>query len=76
VPQDLHGHARVHVEGGQQRPARRSGSAVVLISRLSGWARKFVGGSCSRPARWTMQAVSRASWGVPTGDPVSRTASS
>jgi long-chain acyl-CoA synthetase len=43
---------------------------------LSGWARKFVGGSCPRPARWTVQAVSRASWGVPTGDPVSRTASS
>ena len=44
------------------------------------WPRKFVGGqapgSWPSPARWTVQAVSRASWGVPTGRPVIRTASS
>src|SRR5271166_2599233 len=33
-------------------------------------------GSCPRPARWTVQAVSRASCGLPAGRPVSRTASS
>ena len=49
-------------------------------SSLSGWLRKFVGGqfsgSCPMPARWTVQAVSRACCGVPVGSPVSRTASS
>ena len=47
---------------------------------LSGWLRKFVRGQFSGSwpmlARWTVQAVSRASCGVPVGCPVSRTASS
>ncbi len=51
-----------------------------VAGRLSGWLRKFVGGqfsgSCPMPARWTVQAVSRACCGVPVGSPVSRTASS
>ncbi len=46
---------------------------------LSGWPREFFGGhgagSWPRPTRWTVQAVSRASWRVPTGSPVTRTAS-
>ena len=59
----------------------KSGAAVLLVlAALSGWPRKFVGGqksgSCPIPVRWTVQAVSRASWGVPVGKPVSRTASS
>ena len=47
---------------------------------LSGSIRKFVGGqgwgSCPSPVRWTVQAVSSASCGLPMGRPVSRTASS
>ena len=58
-------------------PAGQHAAARLL---LSGWLRKFVGGqfpgSCPMPARWTVQAVSRASCGVPVGSPASRTASS
>ena len=56
------------------RHAGQAGSPLHLVApppRLSGWLRKFVGGqfsgSCPMPARWTVQAVSRASWGVPVG---------
>ena len=54
--------------------------SAVVSATLSGWLRKFVGGQFSgswpMPVRWTVQAVSRASWGVPAGSPVSRRASS
>ncbi len=53
------------------------------LGGLSGWPRKFVGvggrghgpGSWPSPARWMVQAVSRASCGVPVGRPVRRIAS-
>ena len=61
------------------REVRATDRAIRAVGCLSGRPRKFFGGqgagSWPRPARWTVQAVSRASCGVPTGRPVTRAAS-
>ena len=53
---------------------------IYIRDELSGCHRKFVGGQDSgwypSAGRWRVQAVSSASWGLPMGSPVSRTASS